>query len=364
MLHTPLFENHHALGAKMAPFGGFAMPIQYQGIMAEHLATRSAVTLFDTCHMGEFSFSGQTATTDLEHLLSCPVASLKIGQCRYGFLCNPEGGVIDDQILYRRGENEFMMVVNAGTQGDDFNWIVSHLSTGTTASDRSAETGKIDVQGPHSARIISQVVQDSIAKLRYYTFMDSTALNTPVTVSRTGYTGELGFEIYCPVEIVSPLWNQLLGLGAAPAGLGARDTLRLEMGFPLYGHELNQLRNAAESGFTRALDPLKEFVGSDKVRDPAAAKQRLCGIRLNDRRAARDGALVFRPDGTRAGIVTSGSIAPSLGVAIALAYVATDSATAGTPVKLDSGRGMLDGMITTTPLYTEATGRRKLSDFL
>jgi aminomethyltransferase len=364
MKKTFLFDTHVSLGAKMAPFGGFEMPIQYEGILAEHFATRKSATVFDTCHMGEFMISGPNAVKDLDNVLSCPVASMKTGQCRYGFICNNQGGIIDDQILYRLSENEFFMIVNASTQDSDFEWINEHVSTGTLAKNLSKETGKLDVQGPLSAQVINKLLKKSLSELPYYHWMYNEYDNKKVIVSRTGYTGEIGFEIYCDESSSKRFWDDCLSLGVKPAGLGARDTLRLEMGYPLYGHELDSQRNAAESGFTRAIASDKEFIGSKVIHDPGKATSLLCGIKLDGRKAARHNDLILSTDKVRIGCVTSGSFSPSLGYAIAMGYIGKTRCAPGTNVVICTSSHELTGTIVAMPFYKEATARKNITDFL
>lgn len=361
---TILYERHVSLGAQMAPFGGYEMPIQYVGIFAEHFATRKRAAIFDTCHMGEFSIRGQSAADDLDRILSCPVSGLRTGQCRYGFICNPNGGVIDDQIIYRLSDNDFFMVVNASTQDTDFKWVKSHLSSGTLIENLSPETGKIDLQGPEAAKIISRLLEEPVRDLKYYHWMHNIYKNRKILVSRTGYTGEIGFEIYLDAEHTKTFWNDCMALGAQPAGLGARDTLRLEMGYPLYGHELDASRNAAESGFSRAIAHDKEFIGSGVVLDPSRKQFVLCGIMLEGRRAARNNDDICNAAGCCIGKVTSGSYSPSLERAIAVGYVQQEYAGPGTALLLRTGKAELVGSVVELPFYKYATARRDLSDFL
>ena len=250
MKRTALYDLHVSLGARMGPFGGWLMPIQYAGIVKEHEACRRNAALFDTCHMGEFLVRGPLAAAALERLVTCEVSSLAAGQCRYGLMCNENGGVIDDLLLYRMSEQEFMVVVNAGTQDGDFEWIRSHVAGGTQVESLSGRTFKVDLQGPAAPRIMRGLAEMPPANLTYYHFADNRYGGRRVLVSRTGYTGEIGFEIYFENgDLAARFWKAAMALGATPAGLGARDTLRLEMGMPLYGHELSVDRNAAESGF-------------------------------------------------------------------------------------------------------------------
>jgi aminomethyltransferase len=364
MKKTFLHKSHLSLSASMAPFGGFEMPIQYEGIFAEHFFTRNEAAVFDTCHMGEFSVKGPASAADLDRIVSCGIATLPIGQCRYGFICNESGGVLDDQITYRLGEQDFFMVVNASTQNADFEWIRQNVSSGTLLVDLSAETGKIDLQGPKSPKIIARLLKDPIDGLKYYHWMNNEYKGRRMLVSRTGYTGEIGFEVYLDEQRTVEFWDDCLDLGAKPAGLGARDTLRLEMGYPLYGHELDRDRNAAESGFARAIASDKRFIGSGAVCDVRNVRNALCGIKLDGRRAARNGDVIADGNGHTMGRVTSGSFSPSLGCAIAMGYCTVSHASAGNRVALVAGKNTLPGTITEMPFYKSATARRPMRDFL
>lgn len=361
---TVLYDKHCELGAKMAPFGGFEMPIQYEGIIREHHWTRTKASLFDTCHMGEFHISGPHAVSDLEKLLSCPVGSMQTGQCRYGFICNESGGVIDDQIIYRLGDNEFFMVVNAGTQKTDFQWLSSHLSADTAIEDLSSQTAKLDLQGPESAKIMQRIMKKPIDHLRYFRFMHNEYKGERILMSRTGYTGEIGFEVYLRNALSLTMWNDLISLGAHPAGLGARDTLRLEMGMPLYGHELDEETNPAQTGFSHSIATDKVFIGSDVVTATEKAPRRLIGLLLEGKRAARARDRILLESGQEVGVITSGSFGPSVDHAVALGYIDKDLSSPGTPVTIQTGRQPLKAAVSELPLYKEATGRRKLADFL
>jgi len=361
---TILYDIHEFSGAKISPFAGYLMPIQYHGIIAEHLATRNRATVFDTCHMGEFHIYGESALADLENLLSCQVGTMEIGQCRYGFICNHQGGAIDDQTIYRLGENDFFMVVNAATQETDFDWIESHLSKATHIEDVSDKTTKIDLQGPHSAKIMQKMMEERIDDMKFYHFKHNRYKGRQVLTSRTGYTGEIGFEIYCDNEIGTNLWNDCLEHGAEPAGLGARDTLRLEMGFPLYGHELCADRNIGESGLLRHVATNKKFIGSPVVLDESRREYLLIALILDDRRAARAHDILLSAEGKEKGFITSGSFSPSLGKAIAMGYIRKSSSQPGTVVTIRTQRYELKGTICQAPMYKGATGRKNLKEFL
>lgn len=364
-IKTALYEEHMALKAKMAPFGGFDMPIQYSGIIKEHEATRKGVTIFDTCHMGEFEIEGTSSVSDLEKILSCPISDMEIGQCRYGFICNENGGVIDDQITYRLEENKFFIVVNAGTQNYDFEWFKNHLSENTQIINLSEKLAKLDIQGPESVKLTEKMLDETITDLKFYRFKKNSYKGNEIIVSRTGYTGEIGFEVYLPVEKAADFWKEAISLGAIPAGLGCRDTLRLEMGFPLYGHELDEKRNPAESGFNRAIGKDKEFIGSDIVLDENKATMKLCGLILEGRQSAREKNSIWKnEDGEEIGIVTSGSFSPSLQKAIAFAYIKKEFANTGNTVFVFNGRKALKANITEIPFYKDGTCRKAVNNFI
>jgi aminomethyltransferase len=361
---TVLHPIHTSLNAKMAPFGGYDMPIRYAGgIIAEHGAARSGAALFDTCHMGEFTLRGPSAAADLDRLLSNDTANLAEGACRYGFLCNDDGGTIDDLITYRLSETEFMLVVNAAGEAGDFDWIAGRISRDTSIENRTQATAKIDLQGPKSPKIAASVLARPISGLKYYRFMRNYYKNAEVIVSRTGYTGEIGFEIYCPSAVAADFWNDCMALGAVPAGLGARDILRLEMGDPLYGHELSADRNAAQSGFSRAISGNKRFTGSDKVLDPSLCNQLLTGISIDGRRTARSGDTVIIND-KPAGTVTSGCFSPTQGHAIALAYINKELSGINTTVSIISDKTNLSGKLTATPFHKNGTARSDINLYL
>ena len=320
---TPLTGWHEAAGARMGPFAGHLMPIQYRGILDEHQHTRRAASAFDTCHMGEFDLRGPDAGEDLERLLTLRVATLRVGQCRYGFLCNEAGGVIDDLTCYRRGEDRYTLVVNAGTREADASHIRAHLSPGTRFEDRSQGRAKFDVQGPRSRALVEAALGQPLPDLKYFRCVDWTAGDTPVLLSRTGYTGEWGYEFYLADQRCVELWERLLAPGdIRPAGLGARDTLRLEMGYPLHGHELDADTSPIVATGGAFVDLGKDFVGRAAMDTEPA--RRLTGLLLEGKRAARRGDAVFAGD-AEVGRVTSGSFAPSLGAAVALAYLDTDA---------------------------------------
>ncbi len=360
---TFFYDRHVSLNAKISPFGGFLMPIQYEGIIKEHNATRTKAAIFDTCHMGEFILVGPGVVEDLEKIVTCSVATMKIGQCRYGFICNEHGGVIDDQILYRLDNNEFLMVVNASTEPTDYAWVRSHLSLKTEIKNITSTTAKLDLQGPLSPKIFQKLMAQPISDMKYYHFKYNTYRGERILTSRTGYTGEIGFEIYCSADLAFQFWDDCLNEGVVPAGLGARDTLRLEMGYPLYGHELDQNTNAAESGFSRAIAQ-KECIGSAYIQDSSRIKKALAGIVLEGRRAARNGDLIVDKSGKEIGRITSGSFSPSLQVALALGYIDKEYSSIGTELVIRTDRNELKGVVSAVPFFTKASGRDNINNYL
>jgi aminomethyltransferase len=360
---TALYDRHRKLNARMTTFGGFWMPAQYGGILSEHQAARSAAALFDTCHMGELHISGPGALEALESLVSSDLASISSGQCRYGLLCNAAGGVLDDLLVYRLSGQEFMVVVNAATLAGDYEWIVSHVHGDCEVRNISEETSKIDIQGPESPRMIQRIMDRRIENLKYYEFGENMFRGRRVLVSRTGYTGEVGFEVYGDHETICLLWDLVLEEGAVPCGLGARNTLRLEMGYPLYGNEWSPGRNAAQAGMPRHISAKKEFIGREAIQRGRNPGERLVCMAIEGRRAARDGCPVFSEDGQAIGSVTSGSFAPSLGHAIAMGYVASSFSAAGTRIAAEAS-GRLKGRIVTPPFYKGGTARKPIEMFL
>lgn len=365
--NTPLYEQHVLAGAKMVPFAGWNMPVQYQdGIISEHNHTRQHVAIFDICHMGEFTVKGEGAASALDHILARPVCDQKIGVCRYNFLLNPDGKVMDDLIVYRLGEEDFFIVVNAGTRYRDADQISSNLPEGIAFEDVSDNTAKIDLQGPESADVLVEAGLDITTLPKYFNLTKVSINSIPCLLSRTGYTGELGFELYFDAAKAVEMWQYLLTLkNVKPAGLGARDTLRLEMGYALYGHELNLETTPVEAGYAEMLKleelPERNFIGKNALVGDAPAKK-LVGVVLDGRRAAREGAIAFASDGsTVIGKVTSGAFAPSLGMAVAMAYVNVDAGiTIGSRVMLEAGKTQIPGTVCELPFNKNGTARKKV----
>ncbi|MFH1198965.1 MAG: glycine cleavage system aminomethyltransferase GcvT [Candidatus Omnitrophota bacterium] len=320
---TPLYESHVTLGAKIAPFGGWLMPIQYEGILAEHEWTRKRVALFDICHMSEFMFEGDASLSGLDRVVTQNIVSMPVASCRYGFMLNETGGVLDDLVVYRLKKDSWMLVVNAATiLGDEAN-LRKYLYKDAKLENISAKIGKLDVQGPDSQEVLKNIFGEGIIKLNYYTFANFTFGRESCIISRTGYTGELGFEIYISAERVVELWDFLLkDKRVKPAGLGCRDTLRLEMGYPLYGQDLDTNHTPLAAGFAKFVDLSKDFIGKPALlaEQKNGSEERLVCFKANSRRAPRHGFAIFDGE-NRVGTVTSGSFSPSMLVGIGMGYV-------------------------------------------
>jgi len=352
MKSTPLISEHESLKALIAPFGGWNMPIQYEGIIAEHRWCRAKAALFDICHMGEFHFQGDFTTSGLEEIFTFSVTGIPLGRCRYGFLLNKRGGIIDDLIVFRLGENEVMIVTNASTIDKDRAAIAERLKGGELR-DISAVTGKLDLQGPLSRDILVKAFGPEIAAIPYFKSTRMRLLGVEAIVSRTGYTGELGYEIFLPSDKVKELWQLLLAdERVKPAGLGARDLLRLEMGYSLYGNDIDEETTPLEAGLPAFVNFNKEFVGRD-----ALLKQQREGLnrvrtafRMTSRRSPRHHYEIWR-EGAQSGIVTSGGFSPMLGCGIGLGLVRPEAALTGAPLTIRRENVSMEAFVCDLPFY-------------
>jgi len=356
---TPLFDAHVKAGARMVPFGGWEMPVQYAGIVEEHRAVRAGVGLFDVSHMGEFEVAGPDAQATLQRLTTNDVAALEVGQVQYSLLCYPHGGIVDDLTLYRLAPDRFMLTVNASNIDKDWEHVTAATPPGARVQWRntSTETGLIAVQGPHAEALVGRLADRDVAGIGYYRFARGTVAGAPATISRTGYTGEDGFELYVSAADTPKVWAALLEAGrddrVAPIGLGARDTLRLEMRYALYGNDIDETTNPLEAGLGWVVKPAKgDFVGRDAVERVRAAgvTRRLVGLQMTERAVARHGYPVVK-DGAPAGVVTSGSYGPSVDRYIAMAYVAAAHAAVGTEVGVEIRGQAKSARVVTTPFH-------------
>ncbi|MBA2320323.1 MAG: glycine cleavage system aminomethyltransferase GcvT [Deltaproteobacteria bacterium] len=341
---TPFHAHHVAAGARMVPFAGWDMPVQYRGITGEHVAVREKVGLFDVSHMGEIRVRGPKAAEALQWLLSNDVAKLAPGQAQYNALCNPSGGIVDDVFAYRIAEDDFLVCVNASNRDKDFAWFSEHLPhrDGCTLEDQGDAWAQVAIQGPRGVDVAAALCGEDLASLGRHRFLVTRFADIPgCIVARTGYTGEDGFEIFLPADEAEPAWPRVLEVGAEagiePIGLGARDTLRLEARNVLYGHEIDDTTSPLQAnlGWITKLKKEGGFLGSDAI---VARKEtdttKLAALKLDGKRIARDGMTVHA-DGRVVGRVTSGTLGPYVGHPIALAMVEKGLATVGTPLSID-----------------------------
>lgn len=365
---TPLHGWHVGAGARMADFAGYQMPIQYTSIVAEHTATRTRAGIFDISHMGRIRLDGPRADQLLDHLLTRRITDMQVGQVRYSLMCNEEGGILDDVLVSclesPSGSQYFLLVVNAGNHAKITKWIAPHVADfpDVAISDVTLDTAMIAVQGPKAVEIASRLLPAKVAALRYYRGLVTEQFGKPCIVSRTGYTGEDGFELIVRAENALRVWENILlagrDEGIAAVGLGARDTLRLEAGMPLYGHELSEQIDPFQAGLGFAVNlENRQFIGSaalarKSLAAPAAVR---IGLTLEGRRAAREGAKLFDNDSRCIGEVTSGTFSPTLEKPIAMAYVAPQMAVPGMVVDADIRGSRAAATITKLPFTKRST---------
>ena len=359
---TPLHQAHVKAGARMVPFGGWDMPVQYTGIVEEHRTVRSAVGLFDVSHMGEFEVEGPGALAALQHLTTNDVAALQVGQIQYSLLCYPNGTIVDDLTVYRVSDDRYMLTVNAGNIDKDWAHVTQSTEHARDVKDArwrnaSEGTGLIAVQGPKAEALVGRLADRDVTAIGYYRFARGTLSDVPTLISRTGYTGEDGFELYAPADRTERLWTELVSAGradgVAPIGLGARDTLRLEMKYVLYGNDIDETTNALEAGLGWVVKPAKgDFIGREALEKVRAAgvQRKLIGLEMTERAVARHGYPVQK-DGRAVGIVTSGSYGPSVDKYIAMAYVETALAGIGTELAVEIRGQAKAARVVKTPFH-------------
>jgi aminomethyltransferase len=352
---TPLYTDHRARDAKIVDFNGWALPLQYRGILEEHQHTRQHTSLFDCSHMGEFTLRGREAIAHFDRVVCANVWDLAVGRCRYGAILTPEAGILDDTIMLRLGEEDYYVVTNAGPMEK----ISPLLCQGVAgAEDVTLATAKIDVQGPTARDVLLKAGLDMAGQLKYYQGARTTWFGEEIVITRAGYTGEIGFELFMPNAIAARVWDALLAMpGVQPAGLGARNTLRLEMGYPLSGEDFTESDTPLTASMDRFIDWSKEFAG--KARLEAQRSQGgypvLAGIRTFDRRKPQHGFELSRDD-TAVGTVTSGTYGPSVGYGVGLASLAPEATASGT--RLAMGPRGQEVEVTALPFYKEGTCRR------
>jgi aminomethyltransferase len=361
---TALNATHRALKAKMVDFGGWDMPVEYSGLVAEHLAVRTAVGLFDVSHMGEIQFRGPNSLAAVQRITMNDASRLKDGQAQYSALLTPQGTFVDDILVHRLSENDYLLVVNAGTKDKDYAWIRSQVGAmpGIHISDYSSYYSQLAIQGPRALETLQKLTKVDLAAIKNYWFTHGQVAGIYNTlIARTGYSGEDGFEIYIPSDVATSekVWNAILEagqeFGILPCGLGARNTLRLEAGMPLYEHEITDQTNVFEAGLDRWLKLDKgNFIGRDALLAVQAAggpKRKIVALEMLDRGIARDGYTVLDLEGKEIGTVTSGSPAPYLKTNIALALVPTEVAASGADVIVQCRANQVKAKQVPIPFY-------------
>jgi aminomethyltransferase len=362
---TPLYDEHVGLGGKMVPFAGWEMPVQYPtGSTAEHRAVREAAGLFDVSHMGELVVRGPEALDLLQHISVNDASRIEVGQAQYSAMCLESGGVIDDLVIYRY-PNSYMLVVNASNIGKDLSWVVEHAADfDAEVEDVSDRTALLALQGPAAREILRPLADVDLDKVTYYRFREGRVGGVAATISGTGYTGEDGFELYVAAADVVALWRTLLETGERegllPAGLGARDSLRLEMGYALYGNDLDEEHTPLESGLgwiTKLDKP--SFLGRTALvaQKEAGVPRKLVGLKVTERGFPRPGYAILS-GGEQVGSLTSGTVSPSLGFGIAMGYVGSEQAAPGTRLEIDARGRALDAVVVRPPFYTAGSIRR------
>ncbi len=360
---TPLHARHVALGARMVDFAGFSMPVQYTSIKAEHAAIREAAGLFDVSHMGQIHFSGPAAVEAVERLVTCRVANLGVGRVRYGVLCNDEGGCVDDVTVYREADDALFLCVNAANIAKDEAWVRAHAAPGTDIANRSDDTGLLALQGPASTPLLEKLCTvesgPAITALPRFGFGRYRIAGASALVSATGYTGSAGYELYLGASDAGAVWDALLeaghGAGLVPAGLGARDTLRLEAALPLYGHELDDSTSPLEAGLDRFVKRRQGgFIGAEAIeaRAHAGHPRRLVGFEMVGRGIARADHAIMDADRV-VGRVTSGAPSPTLGKSIGLGYVPPALADPGRSLSIDIRDKQIEARVVETPFIAK-----------
>ncbi len=356
---TPFCEFHEAAGAKMVPFAGYHMPVQYKGITAEHLAVRENVGLFDLSHMGEFEVSGKDALAFLQTTTTNNVATLKPGQIQYSCMTYPDGGIVDDLLVYCF-DDKYMLIVNAANLTKDFDWLKSHIEGEVTLIDRSRDLGLLAIQGPNAHLVMAELTDHNLADMKYYTHAVARIGGHDVLFSRTGYTGEDGFEIYIPNAMCADLWKAVTEAGQSHGleliGLGARDTLRLEMKMALYGNDIDKTTSPIEGGLSWIVDLSKEFIGKNVIANQKAEKpsRRLVCMELEGKVFPRQGYEIYDGD-KMIGNITSGTVSPSLKKPIALGYVARNKAKSGSQVEVLIRNKRFAATVVKPPFYKNAS---------
>lgn len=358
MKNTALTHVHEKLGAKLVPYAGFNMPVSYEGVNAEHETVRKGVGVFDVSHMGEFLVTGPNALEFLQKICSNDVSKLNVGQAQYCYFPNEKGGIVDDLIVYKIAEEKYLLVVNASNIQKDWEWIQKQNTLNADVRDLSDEYSLLAIQGPKAIESMQSLTSVDLKAIKFYHFEVGDFAGIPhVIISATGYTGSGGFEIYCKNSEVEKIWEKVFEAGEAygikPIGLAARDTLRLEMGFCLYGNEIDEETSPLEAGLGWITKFSKDFINSENLKKEKeeGIKNKLIGFELKDRGIPRQGYDIVTQDGEKIGVVTSGTMAPSLGKAIGMGYVPIDFSTPGTEIFISIRNKPVAAVIVKTPFY-------------
>jgi aminomethyltransferase len=358
MKNTALTHIHESLGAKMVPFAGYNMPVQYEGVIAEHETVRNNVGVFDVSHMGEFLISGAEALDLIQRVTSNDASTLEIGKAQYSCLPNNDGGIVDDLIVYKIKDEQYLLVVNASNIDKDWDWISSHNSKGAEMKNLSDNYSLLAIQGPKAVEAMQSLTSIDLAAIKYYHFeVADFAGIEHVIISATGYTGSGGFEIYCKNSEVEQVWNKVFEAGAdfgiKPVGLAARDTLRLEMGFCLYGNDINDTTSPLEAGLGWITKFTKEFTNSEnlKKQKEAGVTKKLVGFELTERGIPRHDYEIVDQNGNPIGIVTSGTMAPSLGKGIGMGYVKTEFSAVDSEIFIQIRNNKVAAKVVKMPFY-------------
>jgi len=354
MKQLVLSEIHESLGGKMVEFAGYYMPVQYEGVKAEHHTVRNEVGVFDVSHMGEVFVSGERALDFLQYITTNDVSKLTPGKIQYTCLPNAEGGIVDDFLLYMISENNYLLVVNASNIDKDLAWINKHNTFGCTINNQSDNYSLLAVQGPKAIELLQELTKINLSEIKYYNFkIGAIAGIEDVILSRTGYTGEIGFELYVKNESTKKLWDAIFStsIKLKPVGLAARDTLRLEKGFCLYGNDLNDTTSPIEAGLGWITKFTKEFINHEdlKAQKEGAATRKLVGLEVIDKGIARKDYPIVDAQGNEIGIVTSGTMSPSLNKAIAMAYVSKELSKVGSEVYIQVRKKQIKAVVVALP---------------
>ena len=358
MKNTALSETHEALGAKMVPFAGYNMPVSYEGVNAEHETVRKSVGVFDVSHMGEFLITGPNALSLIQKVCSNDASKLEDGQAQYSCLPNDEGGIVDDLIVYRLEAEKWLLVVNASNIEKDWNWINLHNTMKAEIRNLSEEYSLLAIQGPNAVEAMQSLTSEDLSDINFYTFKVSDFAGIPyVIISATGYTGSGGFEIYCKNSEVKQVWEKVMEAGKEygikPIGLAARDTLRLEMGYCLYGNDINDNTSPIEAGLGWITKFTKDFINAEnlKKQKEEGVSRRLIGFELNERGIPRQGYEIVDTEGKQIGLVTSGTMSPSLNKGIGLGYVPTELSKPGSEIHIKIRKNIVAATVVKLPFY-------------